>query len=274
MTDLFETGMRPIVDKHLEEEAAKRRDYGNYWSASQAGYCMRKVIFDRLQIVPVVNDARKQRIFSVGHIFHEWLQRLTKEAGISIAQELELIDDELHIKGHFDDLVLVKDKLILYDYKTQNSGAFSWQKGRPMGHYHRMQLATYMYMLRRQGAVTSSEPPRHSSDGSVTVDGVITSTETLTEARVLKISKDDLRMTEQQLLWDSFLEDEVKNYWKTLNYYWDERVMPNCTCSKYDDGFMASEKYNPYFHYGQPCSIKWFSIHYPAKEWIYEEKEG
>ena len=151
MPSLFETGIIPLVNDYLELEAAKVRDYGDYWSASSAGYCMRKVIFDRLKVPPVTEDARKQRVFSSGHIFHQWIQELTKAAGISVAQEVELQDEKLMVRGHFDDLVLVDGKLILYDYKTQNSQAFTWAKKqqRPMSHYHQHQLATYIYMLRK-----------------------------------------------------------------------------------------------------------------------------
>ena len=78
----------------------------------------------------------------------------------------------------------------------------------------------------------------------------------LTEARILKISKDDLRMEEQQLLWTPELETEVTDYWKRLNRFWKEKQIPPCTCADHENGFLASEKYNPYFYDGEPCSIK------------------
>lgn len=173
---LFDTGIRPAIDKWLLDKSKEVRSYGDYWSASQAGYCYRKVIFDRLGVPPVREDARKQRVFTSGHIFHKWAQEITKEAGLSIAQELELQDEDLMVRGHIDDLVLVKtyntgevgralahkplnevlntdltplenQHLILYDYKTQNSRAFNYKRP-DMSYYHKMQLGTYMYMLR------------------------------------------------------------------------------------------------------------------------------
>lgn len=186
--DLFNTGVRPVVDDYLLKESQKVRDYGDYWSASSAGYCMRKTIFERLG-VPHVDDedaARKQRVFSAGHIFHSWIQGLTKDAGLSIAQETELQDEDLMVRGHFDDLALVGETynvpepdlhekmplgsgnerirqhtewlkartehyektkhLILYDYKTVNSQSFKYKHD--LSYYHKMQLGTYMYMLR------------------------------------------------------------------------------------------------------------------------------
>lgn len=258
MIDLFNTGIRPAIDAYLAEQQAKVRDYGDYWSASSAGYCMRKLIFERLGVPPVVEeitDARKTRVFESGHIFHEWAQRITKKAGLSIAQELELQDEDLMVRGHIDDLILIDGKLILYDYKTQHSGAFSWQKGRPASHYHTMQAGTYMYMIRNTTAWDGK--------GSQTIFKGING---LSEARILKISKDDLRMDENQILYTPELEADVLNYWNTLNKYWAERKLPKCTCADHEGGFMAKEKYNPFYLDGEPCSIKLYQKFKKGKE--------
>lgn len=291
---IFDTGIRPVIDDYLAKKQAEKRSYGDYWSASQAGYCMRKLMFERLGVPPVntEGDERKTRVFESGHIFHKWLQDITKEAGLSIAQELELQDEELMIRGHIDDLVLVstelklvvdetpsvlvpdrlklqytkahmEDKgadkhLILYDYKTAHSRSFHYAKDRPMSHYHRMQVGTYMYMLRNIA--------RH--DDLAWIDGTEMKLPhekmiaDLTEARVMSISKDDLCMLEKQLLWTPDLEKDVVRYWKTLNGYWNAKKFPRCTCADYEKnsktgiGFMADAKYNPYFRDGEPCNMK------------------
>lgn len=257
MSDLFNTGIRPIIDAHIEAEAAKIRDYGNYWSASSAGYCMRLNIMRRLGVpqVPEIDEKRAttQRVFSSGHIFHEWIQKLTRDVGVSIAQEVELQNEDLMIRGHFDDLILLGDSLILYDYKTAHSASFNYKKARPeIGHYHKMQLATYMYMLRGEAGL----------DLGISVGQRI---KDLTEARILSISKDDLRLHEDQLMWSEELEHEVVTYWKTLNKYWDERKMPPCTCLEHDGGFMGRRSskgkvYNDFFWEDEPCSITWYEL--------------
>ena len=242
METLYETGVRAVIDDFLLKEANNKRDYGEYWSGSSAGYCMRKVIFDRLGVDPVNDDARKQKVFSVGHIFHEWIQGLTKDAGVSVAQELELIDDNYKIKGHIDDLIKTENGLVLYDYKTQHSRAFNYK--RPgMNYYHKMQLGTYMMMLNQ------TKTP----DGDEIENPV-------DEARILKISKDDLRMSEEQLFWTPELEAEVKDYWTTINKYLQDKKMPQCTCADREGGFMARETYNPYFYNGEPCSVDWYYL--------------
>lgn len=239
---LFDTGLRPVVDDYLLAESRKVRDYGSYWSASSAGYCQRKVMFDRLGVPSVETDAdaRKQRVFTSGHLFHAWMQGLTKEAGISVEQETELQDENLMVRGHFDDLIKTDRGLVLYDFKTVNSQAFKYKKDE-MSHFHRMQLGTYMYMLQ----------PKYPD---------------LKEARTLLISKDDLRMKEQQIFWNDKLEQDVKSYWTTLNSNWEKKVFPPCTCADYEQGFMAKEKWNPYYYDGEPCSIKLYEKFKKEKE--------
>lgn len=243
---LYDTGVRQLIDDYLVEESRKVRDYGDYWSASSAGYCRRKVIFERLGVPKNNEDARRQRVFTSGHIFHDWIQELTKAAGVSIAQEVELQDEELMIRGHFDDLIKTDNKLILYDYKTVNSRSFMWAKknGNKMSHFHRMQLGTYMYMLRKR-LEWDAELQVHADNISQ-----------LSEARILKIEKDALMMGEQQLMWTPDLERDVVQYWKTLNGYWKAQTMPKCTCADYESGFMAKKEYNGYFYNDEPCSLE------------------
>jgi hypothetical protein len=230
---LYSSGILEPLDKFLDEQA--KSEYPDYWRASSAGQCMRKVIFERLGVPPVRPNARLNRVFEVGHIFHSWMQDATKQMNLSIASEEEIIDVDIKVVGHFDDLINKNGHLILYDYKTQNSKAFWWdkEKGKGMKYTHRMQLGTYMYMLRKKYP-------------------------DLEDGRILKISKDDLMMSEEQLLWDKNIENDVVDYWTELEQYWQERKLPPCMCHVHDDGFMARDRYNPYFYNGEPCSIEWY----------------
>lgn len=263
MSDLFNSGIRPAIDAYLKAESEKIRDYGPYWSASSAGYCMRLNIMRRLGVpkVPELEDnATQTRIFESGKIFHEWLQRITKDAGLSIASEVELQDEDLMIRGHFDDLILIDGRLILMDYKTAHSASFNYKKNQTeIGHYHKMQLGTYMYMLRKGGAFHENiEPVFKSKD--------------LTEARILSISKDDLRMHEQQLLWSPQLEKEVVGYWTALNKLWADKKLPPCTCLRHDGGFLGKRSakgkiYNDYFYKDTPCSMEWLELTKKEGRW-------
>lgn len=282
MSDLFNTGVRPAIDAYLAAQGAKERDYGEYWSASSGGYCMRLNIMRRLGVpkVPELEDnATQTRIFESGKIFHEWMQRITENAGLSIASEVELQDEDLMIRGHFDDLILVPDgtiggevythpehpdvplikdvhqngKLILYDYKTAHSASFNYKKKQTkIGHYHKMQLGTYVYMWRNPKVWLPK------NDWLLMKD-------MLREARILSISKDDLRMHEQQLLWSTQLEKEIVDYWTELNKWWADKKLPPCTCLDHDGGFMGRRSskgkvYNDFYYEDEPCSLKWFNL--------------
>lgn len=260
--NLFKTGIRPLVDEYIQKKREEKRDYGDYWSASSAGYCMRKNIFERLGVPhSTADEARLQRVFESGHIFHSWMQGITKDSGMSVAQEVELIDDKLMVKGHFDDLVLVDKNLILYDYKTVSSMSFKYSVGRPISHFHKMQLGTYMYMLRNTRLVMPVPKTRKTEHGAKTERiPELLPTKDLTEARILKISKDDLRMHEDQLIWSEALEKEVVGYWKTINGYWESKKLPKCTCADFEGGFMAKERYNPFYYQDEPCSLAWYEL--------------
>lgn len=242
--DLFSTGIRPYIDKWIVDNNSQEYPK-DYFRASSAGYCPRYVIMKRLGIPTVPErqgDTRSLRVFAAGTHFHEFMQRITKEAGVSIAQEVELTDEQWGVKGHFDDLVHVEEgKLILYDYKTQNSKAFTWQKGKGISHLHRYQLGTYMCMLRKQYPE-------------------------LDEARILKISKDDLRFAEEQLLWSPQLEADIDEYWTSLKRYWvryqEDGTLPACNCKEIDGGWFGNRNsrggiWNDFFYNEEPCSGEW-----------------
>ena len=89
----------------------------------------------------------------------------------------------------------------------------------------------------------------------------------LGESRVLKISKDDMRQAEQQLLWTPELADEVVTYWVALNGYWEAKIIPPCTCADHEGGFLAREAYNDFFYKGEPCSIEWAKSKIDLSEW-------
>lgn len=295
MSNLFDSGIRPAVDQYLQKKTEELRDYEDYWSASSAGYCQRLVIMRRLGVpkVPELQEdqARTTRVFEVGHLFHEWLQRITKDAGLSIASEVELQDEDLMIRGHFDDLIYLPSTsavrgpdeavsnppepevvgsiptsaghLILYDYKTANSQAFNYKKDE-IGYYHKLQLGTYMYMLRKKGEFK----PEGKSNAQSYLEAY--PIKDLSEARILTLSKDDLRMREHQLLWSDELSREVNAYWVELNAYWNNKKLPPCTCLDHDGGFMGRRSskgkvYNDYFYEDDPCSLKWYRL--------WEEKE-
>lgn len=91
----------------------------------------------------------------------------------------------------------------------------------------------------------------------------------LTEARILKIEKENLMMMEQQLFWSDELEKEVLAYWRILQEWWKQypitKKLPPCTCADHEGGFLAREKFNPFYYEDEPCSLAWY------KQWKLKE---
>lgn len=256
----YQTGVRPIIDAEILKQSKEVRDYGEYWSASSAGHCHKLLILRRLKVPKspemAEREAITQRVFSVGHIFHNWVQDLTKQSGNSLAQEGELISEKLLVKGHFDDLIQTKkddiDHLFVVDYKTVHSGYFDYGKNE-INYFRRLQLGTYIYILRNE--LPTKYPPQFSQ---------------IFEGRILNISKDDLRLSENILAYDEQVEADVLDYWQGLNKAWETyqktKILPKCTCADPEKagGFMGrrSKKgkiFNDYFYRETPCSDEWIN---------------
>lgn len=284
---IYERGPIYFIDRFFDEK--KQDDYPDYWRGSSAGMCMRRVMFQRLGVPPALysqekrdEHSRKTRVFQAGHIFHEFLQRVTRDAGISLNQEIELRHNGLSVRGHYDDLLLITDRLILVDYKSQHSMSFHWAKKfkRPMSLYHRLQLGTYLYILqciaRGDKDAVALSLDEH---GEYTVDiteqiHLELKAKPLKEGRIVLVSKDDLSTRQEKLLWNPGLEKEVTQYWKSLEGYWVNKTIPRCTCdetSRDPDqkptknnplglGWAATEKYNDFYYEGEPCSLKWYEM--------------
>lgn len=192
-----------LISKQIDEERAKKIRDNSYWHGSDMGICPRKRFFKRQGIGGEEFDERTKRVFKVGEIFHEWLQELLKQQGVLLSCEEELKDDKLNYKGHYDALVSFEnDHLILYDFKTVNSMAFSyWEKG-GFPEYHKSQLMSYIYFLRKQKFPL------------------------LEEGRMFYISKDDFRVVEIPVLFNDEWEKKTEDELILLNNYWERGELP------------------------------------------------
>ena len=159
--------IQPIINEYLRKEKEENKHDSKYFHASSLGSCKRKQIWTILK-VPETNplDDRMLRVFSVGNVFHEWLQDKLAKAGVLIAKEQEVINEKYNYKGRFDALVKIENKNILYDFKTQHSKSFHYIKNNNEGvdEGKKLQVVSYAVM------------------GNIKVD----------ECRILFISKDDL----------------------------------------------------------------------------------
>ena len=89
-----------------EVEAQREVAGGKTWRASLLGNCLRRQYIELVEKRPTPPpDARTQRIFQVGHLTGQLIERAFRKLGVLIAEEYVLTDDEWNIGAHVDFLV-------------------------------------------------------------------------------------------------------------------------------------------------------------------------
>ena len=170
------------IDEKQEENRLNRYEGKEEWyHASGAGSCSRKLYFESVEQVKATNpiDSRTKRLLKLGNIVHDDIQSsLThthynkvlnnnvlntekeinnKEKDIDFHVEGTLTIPELKVRGHYD--IIIDDKtedrkVYLYDIKTCGGYAWKMKFGRnkkldPSIHYE-LQLGTYGYAAKEK----------------------------------------------------------------------------------------------------------------------------
>lgn len=177
----------------------------NYWSASSLGKCMRYQVLGRAAILTngAVNYAWKNAAED-GHMAHAWRQHALHRVGILVDSEQEITDEDLHYRGHYDLIVDLNGILTLGDIKTQNNKAFKARSRMPdkIDPHHKRQLGSYFYFLRRD-----TYPD-------------------LKSARLYYVNKNTGQREEIEVLFEEPYLQDIINELKTLNLYWERRIVP------------------------------------------------
>lgn len=197
MTNKF--SLSRVISDYIKNKPNFRDD--SFWHGSESGKCMRMRFYRRQGIKPAPFDDATLRRFEVGDMFHEWLQKILKTQGVLLSCEELLKDTKLNFSGHYDALIKIGDHLILYDFKTVNSGAFSYFNRDGFPEYDKMQLMSYAYFLRQRFP-------------------------NLEECRMFYISKDDARVEEFSVWYSQKWEDKILKELNTLNKYWALGELP------------------------------------------------
>jgi len=146
-----------IIDEQIDKpyQARKaRRKKRDWFSASNAGYCKRAAVLNRLNAKEDEHTSKQKRVFWIGDLIHQGIIDLIKKSGKLLAAEqfvgsYKTNDDVI---GAFD-LIMQQDgdKTCLYDLKSKSTGGF-WtyvvRAGKPAKH-NVYQLITY-YMLNQK----------------------------------------------------------------------------------------------------------------------------
>ena len=185
--------IQSLIDESLqaEQEARKDRIRSNKFSPSLFGRCYRAQYWNRLA-EPESNpsDARTLRVFAVGKLFHEFVQRLFPDAQKEVRVET---DDVL---GFAD--IVYGDNVV--DIKTVHSKSFWYAKrdGYDVNKEKNSNILQVMFYVHILKATTG---------------------------RLVFISKDDFCIDEYGFHIDKW-RSEVEKELETLRYYWSKQNLP------------------------------------------------
>ena len=214
--------IQKLLDDDLREISKSRKERGNYWYASEIGYCPRKCFFSRLQVIPdCEKDARTLRVFEVGKRDETFLlDGIVKKIGQSVGdtiitkavREIECNNAKLNVHGRIDlYLEYGNNEKEIIETKSQSSRSFSYMTSRTQGasEHHIAQLWFYLYTM-----------------------GV-------ENGQIVYISKDDLRIVQYPIFLSH--EDTTIMVLKKINFLnqnWEDKHLPEvkeCWDCKYCD---------------------------------------
>ena len=169
---LYDSYVKHTNDSNYEERYKGKEDY---FHASGAGSCRRKLFFQSVACVEPTNEikADSYRKMRLGTVFHSEMEDCFRyyststnnktststnknlSTNFKVYLEQEILIEELKVRGFYD-LVLVLDtgEVYLYDFKTIGSYPYKLKFGRyakkPTNFRYEMQLGTYGYSVKEQ----------------------------------------------------------------------------------------------------------------------------
>ena len=182
------------VDRYVESQETPRVPDGT-WHPSAIFGCLRQATYAaRGTPESDPKQPRDKRILRVGHMFHEFVQRaIWAYPDVTAYCELHIAIPPLKVTGSLDVLVEFDDgRWELIELKTINSKAFAYRDLPKEDHVK--QVSTYMAALREFGAENDYIEPLH---------------DRLQRARIVYISKDDLRIEEFTVIHSEAREVEI-----------------------------------------------------------------
>lgn len=187
-----------ILFQQLIDESLKRQEKREIssWHISKLGQCPRGTFLERLGKDPDTTfDERTLRVFDMGKKVEDWLIDLLRKQA-EVEDQVRVEDKELNISGYIDVIVKKGDEKKVYEIKSKNSRAFWYmvKKGEGAMQQHRMQLWTYLYLLKEE------------------------------EGEIVYVSKDDLEIQQYPVyLEDKELKKETLGIIKKLNEAWEKK---------------------------------------------------
>ena len=210
-------------NKKLIEKAKyynTKPDEDMYWHASSLGLCMRSHWFTRMNFQSDASKATRDDLTGeLGNMCHEFISKALKEEGRLLLSEKTLIDEETKWKGRFDNLVKLDNGNVMVDIKSQRPEAFfrrsKESSDKKIKHHQKVQLASYYYFGNKY--LKHIYPEWVGASGKVIDYSVLYYIDRGGGVR----EEFSLHFT------DEFIQKNVLDELKALNYYYDNCIVPS-----------------------------------------------
>ena len=224
--------VKNIYDSYIDKlrhknEAVRYSGKSEWFHASSAGLCSRKIYFNSIENVePSVKDSDSLRLFRLGDLVHNDIQdavsEYAKSTGARILVEHEIVLPDLGVRG-FLDLALLDDSHLI-DIKTCN--AYKWKN-----------------MFGRNGSVDSSSnyALQLGTYGMYVNEHI----EKLKKLSLLFYNKNTSQMKEVEFPKSIMMDAEV--YWNQINEKFEDGLPPIKLGNAPIHGWECNPKYCSFF---------------------------
>lgn len=145
-----------LINNHNQTQYMQQTRPMRKLHPSTIGMCQRKIVFDMMMVPKAMPDDRLMRIFENGHSLHHRYEKLFKDMGVLIQDEMKLEFE--NISGHTDAWIKVyslanpEGMNYLVELKSAFSKSFEWMvKNDTPKKEHREQLTFYLHLVRKMG---------------------------------------------------------------------------------------------------------------------------
>jgi len=180
--------IQQLIDNELSKERSTPRKRSGKFSPSSFGRCIRAQIWNRADVQKTDEvEERMLRVFKVGNLFHEFIQKVIVNNDPTIKTEVKVEEED--VIG-FADIVSAES---VTDIKTVHSGAFHYMK-EDISESKKPNILQVMYYARMLNK---------------------------DKATLCFVSKDDLCIKEVAFILNERWQKELDEELKTLRFWWD-----------------------------------------------------
>jgi hypothetical protein len=227
---------------HYVEKLEEERQPDGYWHPSGLFGCARQAVYGFLGVPKSAPDRKSKRIFRIGHVTHDFIQRAVgAHPGLVLfLPEVKILDEERKLKGHADGLGFYEDGTAeVFEFKSTRSGALRY--GDLPKDDHRKQVTSYVSVLRRHGGTWKIDPEidlsytgtlQHEQPWEIFTDDEgsarlrIPPLPELEHVRIAYLAKDDWEIREFEQKHTDQKEAWLDDYLARLRRHVDEGTLP------------------------------------------------